>query len=208
LSTSTSSEHPTPPGPLCALLSASGVGPRSRQGSAVRGLLQALRYCWKFPCLFLGASRGQDDRHLPYGPWHPYSAAALPDGGTVLLLFGNVEHHHSPLLSVGFGDRPVASSPRPTCRAQPHSLARLRYYQRLLPHGHHQLHTTPRTPSSTTDGLATPRAPGTRRCPEAAHSLSEGLRYRTGAIGSFWSSRTGAMQDPGYGLPRIRLLGR
>jgi len=31
--------------------------------------------------------------------------------------------------------------------------------------------------------------------------------YRTGAIGCFWPYRTGAMQDSGYGLPRIHLLG-
>jgi hypothetical protein len=31
------------------------------------------------------------------------------------------------------------------------------------------------------------------------------VRYRTGAIGVFWPHWTGAMQDRGYGLPRISL---
>jgi hypothetical protein len=33
------------------------------------------------------------------------------------------------------------------------------------------------------------------------------VRYWTGSIGRFWPFRTGAMQDCGYELPRIVLLG-
>jgi hypothetical protein len=155
---------PSPPGQLCGFLSllSAQVGldlPRlKRLGSRVplelledptthallRRILLLLNILhgdlrgllWRFG----GVLRGQDNRHVLYGPGHADSAASLPDSVPVLGFFSYPHHHLVIIGGAGPGDRPEVPPPQAASRAQPHPLAGVRYQGRLPTEEHQRPH--------------------------------------------------------------------
>ena len=131
-----SAKRPLPPGQLCGFLSllSAQVGldlPRlKRLGSRVplelledpttHALLRRILFLlnilygdlWDLLWRFGGVLRGQDNRHLLYGPGHADSAASLPDSAPILDLFSYPHHHLVIIGGVGPGDRPEVPPPQ------------------------------------------------------------------------------------------------
>jgi hypothetical protein len=98
------------------------------------------RPVWDLLWRFGGVLRGQDNRHLLYGPGHADSAASLPDSAPILDLFSYPHHHLVIIGGVGPGDRPEVPPPQAASGAQPHPLAGVRYQGRLPTKEHQRPH--------------------------------------------------------------------